>query len=94
MYAVVAVAAFGVFALFYVVYLRPFTSDSISPYKVPEESKMLQATWNEFIADCGGEVIVENYVRARSTFNRKYENNIVMWTGFFVEARAIGLDGI
>ena len=38
--------------------------------------------------DCGGQVIVENYVHARSVFNRKYESNIVEWTGFFIESRS------
>lgn len=57
------------------------------PYQAPENSVMINSTWPDFLKDCGGEVIVENYVRARSLFNRKYENNQVMWTGFFVEGK-------
>ena len=45
------------------------------PYQAPENSVMINSTWSDFLKDCGGEVIVENYVRARSLFNRKYENN-------------------
>ena len=48
---------------------------------------MINSTWPDFLKDCGGEVIVENYVRARSVFNRKYENNQVMWTGYFVDGK-------
>ncbi len=57
------------------VYYRPYKVESISPFNVPETSTLIQATWEDFIKDCGGEVIVENYVRARSLFNKRYENN-------------------
>lgn len=33
--------------------------------------------------DCGGKVIVENYIHARSEFSRKYENQLIIWTGLF-----------
>jgi hypothetical protein len=39
------------------------------------------------LKDCGGEVVVENYVHARATFNRKYENNQITWTGYYAEAK-------
>jgi hypothetical protein len=60
---------------------RPYQMQGISPYHVPEDSKLIEVTWEEFLGDCGGEIIVENYVRARSLFNRKYESNQVLWTG-------------
>lgn len=56
-----------------------------APYQAPVDSKFINATWVEFINDCGGEVIVENYIHARSVFNKKYENNIIEWTGHFTE---------
>ena len=37
--------------------------------------------------DCGGEVIVENYVHARGVFNKKYEQNVVRWTGYLAETK-------
>jgi len=46
------------------------------------------------VTDCGGEVIVENYIHARSVFNKKYENNNVEWVGSFVESRLIPLNGV
>jgi len=32
-------------------------------------------------------VIVENFVHARSVFNKKYENNIVQWNGYYAETK-------
>ena len=57
----------------------------MSVYEHPTESKEISTQWEGFLLDCGGEVIVENYVHARSVFNKKYENNIVSWTGYFAE---------
>ncbi len=37
--------------------------------------------------DCGGDVVVENNVHARNVFNKKYEQNIVTWTGYFAESK-------
>ena len=59
----------------------------MSPYETPKESKPISATWEDFLKDCGGEVVVENFVHARSIFNKKYESNIVTWDGYFVETK-------
>lgn len=67
--------------------MRPAYFTPMSPYEHPTESKIIDTTWQEFLTDCGGEVIVENYVHARSIFNKKYENNQITWTGFFAEAK-------
>jgi len=32
-------------------------------------------------------VIVENFVHARGVFNKKYENNIVEWDGYFADSK-------
>jgi hypothetical protein len=56
-------------------------------YETPKDSKVVSFTWEDFLQDCGGEVIVENYVHARSIFNKKYEANIVTWTGYFAETK-------
>jgi hypothetical protein len=45
----------------------------MGPYEPPKESHRILTTWDEFLKDCGGEVIVENYVHARGVFNKKYE---------------------
>ncbi len=55
--------------------MKPSFFDIKSPYKVPESSLFMQATWQEYLEDCGGEVIVENFIHARSVFNKKYEHN-------------------
>jgi len=47
----------------------------------------IKELWTDFISDCGGETIVENYVHAKTIFTKKYENNIVTWTGYFAEAK-------
>lgn len=73
-------------SIFYV-YMRPSYSVMTTPYEVPTESKEVAFTWENFLKDCGGEVIVENYVHARSIFNRKYENNIITWTGIYAESK-------
>jgi len=44
-------------------------------------------TWEQFLEDCGGEIVVENYVHARSVFNKKYESNIVEWYGYYAETK-------
>ena len=59
----------------------------MTPYETPKDSKVIDTTWEEFLKDCGGEVIVENFVHARSVFNRKYENNQVTWVGVFAESK-------
>ena len=67
--------------------MRPFYFNTIAPYETPKESKVIAISWEEFLKDCGGEVIVENFVHARSIFNKKYENNQIDWTGIFVETK-------
>lgn len=59
----------------------------MGPYHTPTESKLITIRWEEFLQDCGGEVIVENFVHARSIFNKKYENNVVNWEGYFAETK-------
>ena len=53
--------------------MRPSYFQPLTPYEVPLESKIVEYTWEEFLRDCGGEVIVENNVHARNIFNKKYE---------------------
>lgn len=84
LYAIIGLSLITGLSLYYV-YLRPSYFEPISPYHVPETSVEISTTWDEFLKDCGGSIIVENYIHARSVFNKKYENNIVEWTGYFVE---------
>lgn len=51
------------------------------------ESHEIDETWVDFLADCGGEKVLENQVHTKVVFNDRYENNIVTWTGYFAEAK-------
>lgn len=82
----ILLALFLIVSLYYV-YMRPSMFTPITPYETPLESKEINTSWEEFLKDCGGEVVVENYVHARSVFNKKYEANIIQWTGYFAESK-------
>jgi hypothetical protein len=71
-YAVGLLLLFTIISVFYV-YMRPSYFQPLSPYEVPKESKVIDYTWEDFLKDCGGDVIVENNVHARNIFNIKYE---------------------
>lgn len=85
-YAVCVLVIFTALSMYYV-YLRPSYSTHLTPYEVPKESKPIPYSWEEFLNDCGGTVIVENNVHARNIFNQKYESNVVTWKGFFAESK-------
>ena len=59
----------------YYVYMRPSMFTPMTPFEAPRESRVILSTREEFLGDCGGEIIVENNVHARNLFNQKYENN-------------------
>lgn len=85
-YAMVILILFTALSLYYV-YMRPSYFGPSTPFEQPRESHRITATWEEFLQDCGGEVIVENNVHARNIFNQKYENNQVSWKGYFAETK-------
>jgi hypothetical protein len=51
------------------------------------ESLKIDATWTDYLKDCGGEKIIDNYIHTKLVFNEKYENNEVSWTGYFAEVK-------
>lgn len=78
---------FAIGSCFYV-YMRPSFNLNDNPlihHNV--ESKRIQTTWPEFLTDCGGEQVIENFVHTKMQFNDKYENNIVSWSGFLSEVK-------
>jgi hypothetical protein len=85
-YAVAILVLFTLFSMYYV-YMRPTYSTHLSPYETPKESRPIHYSWEDFLSDCGGAVIVENNVHARNVFNAKYESNIVTWKGYFAESK-------
>lgn len=72
----------------YYVYCRPNFVISTNPLRHHNiESKEIDVTWAEYLQDCGGEKVIDNYVAAKMTFNEKYENNIVSWSGFYADVK-------
>lgn len=51
------------------------------------ESHRIRTTWADFLQDCGGEQVIENFVHTKLVYNDKYENNIVSWSGYFAEVK-------
>ena len=43
-------------------------------------------TWETLIKECGSKVMIENSVRAKEIFNKKYFRKIVQWKGYFINA--------
>ena len=51
------------------------------------ESKKIEASWSDYLEDCGGEKVIDNSVHTKLVFNEKYENNVVNWSGYFAEVK-------
>lgn len=43
-------------------------------------------TWDEYLHDCGSEVVLKNSVTANEVFGRKYLGKTVTWEGYLVKA--------
>ena len=71
-YAMVIIVIISFLACGYV-YLRPTYSNMVTtPYQVPTTSiDIFDTKWEDFLADCGGEVIVENTREVSLTRNMK-----------------------
>ena len=70
------------------VYMRPSVDLNRGPlYHHNEESFDLTTSWPEFLEDCGGEQVIENFVHTKLVFNEKYENNVINWRGYVAEVR-------
>lgn len=58
------------------VYLRPNYSLQDNPlFHHNMESHSINATWEEYLADCGGDEVLDNFIHTKLVFNEKYENN-------------------
>jgi len=87
LYAIIGSIIFALLAGVYV-YYSPMAYLHQNPvFHHNFESKDIDASWMEFLGDCGGEQILENAVHAKLQFNEKYENNLIHWTGYFAEAK-------
>ena len=86
-YAILALVVFAGISGFYV-YMRPNFNFHDNPLiHHNEESARIHTSWPEFLQDCGGEQVIENFVHTKMVFNDKYENNIISWSGFFAEIK-------
>ena len=46
----------------------------------------VNATWPEYLKDCGGEKFLNNSIQATDIFHKKYEGNAVEWDGYLMKA--------
>lgn len=84
-YAIIVMVLFAVACCVYV-YLRPsydFHHNPLVHHNI--ESHRINTSWADYLQDCGGEQVIENFVHTKMVFNDKYENNIVNWSGYFTE---------
>jgi hypothetical protein len=87
-YAIIILVLFACLSGFYV-YMRPSFLISQNPLRHHNEnSKEISVTWPEYLQDCGGEKVIENFVAAKMNFNEKYENNIVSWSGYYADVKS------
>jgi hypothetical protein len=87
-YAIILAVVFSALSGYYV-YMRPtFIINSNPLFHHNVESVSISTTWPEYLQDCGGEKVIENFVAAKMTFNEKYENNIINWSGYFAEVKS------
>jgi hypothetical protein len=43
------------------------------------QSLPITAEWTDYLKDCGGEQVIDNYIHTKLVFNDKYENNRISW---------------
>jgi hypothetical protein len=84
LYALVILVVFCVLAGYYL-YLHPTADDG--HHHGMGTGEEIDTPWTEYIEDCGGETVVENFVHAKRLFENKYENNIINWKGYFAETK-------
>ena len=88
-----------IFILIFGVYLNIFASNKNSKNLIDDlarkEETLLKTfynstdtslTWETLINECGAKIMLENAVRAKEIFNKKYFRKIVQWKGYFVNA--------
>lgn len=86
-YAIIIFALFACLSAYYV-YLRPSFIINSNPLRHHNiESKEIDISWQEYLQDCGGEKVIENFVATKLVFNEKYENNVVSWSGFYADVK-------
>jgi hypothetical protein len=54
---------------------------------IPIQLIYSQASWPQYLKDCGGEIVLRNSVKATSVFSRLYEGRTVTWDGYLLKAK-------
>lgn len=67
LYAIMILIIFSIFAAFYV-YTRPFSIHHSFFDRPNIESRIIDASWSEYLESCSGEKIIENQVHALHEF--------------------------
>jgi len=66
---------------------------SSAPAVNPGGIELQTTKWEEYITDCGRNVILSNQVRAKRNFETKYAKNIVSWEGVLSKKILVSIDG-
>lgn len=83
LYAILG-TVFAICGSCFYVYMRPSYSLYDNPlFHHNMDSHPIDSSWTEYLADCGGEKVLDNYIHTKLLFNDKYENNEVSWRGFY-----------
>jgi hypothetical protein len=61
----------------YYVYLNPTFKVDGAIFESEGDGHMITESWEEYLQDCGGEKVIENYVHTKKEFAHKYEDNKV-----------------
>ena len=86
-YAIIVLILSAMGCGFYV-YMRPSFDLHQNPLVHHNlDSHRINTSWADFLLDCGGEQVIENFVHTKMVFNDRYENNIVSWSGFYAETK-------
>jgi hypothetical protein len=87
LYALIMIALFSAGAGWYV-YARPSLGFHQNPLMHHNtESHPIDETWIDYLQDCGGEQVIENFVHTKLVYNEKYENYQVNWSGYIAETK-------
>ena len=65
-------------------YFSWFYDFGTTDYASTNNSIEVMFPWTEYIGDCGSKVVISNSLRANDIFKRKYKNNYVNWSGYFI----------
>lgn len=82
--------ALGILGVLIVIW---FFLPSSAPVVNPGGIELQSTKWEEYITDCGRNVILSNQVRAKKNFETKYSKNIVSWEGVLQKKILTSING-